>query len=794
MFPFRRASGLLAALTCALAAGAGLPRLTVDQLRAVQSAEPQRARQALRFASDAKARLGLGQEEDFTLLAPFTDTYGQTHVRLQHTLRGIPVWGSQSIVKVDGQGALDTSVADLRLAKASAFETPSRGAYAFAPEKAFAAVLAHLGPAIEKAELLSAPSLVWFPAQDGFRLASRTTPDGRTVVDPDFTFYFKSPARGALFQGYHVSLQWEREGQVRRGDFVVDASSGEVRAKWNNLQAADADGNSYYNGPVRLQTDLNSATGLYALRDLARPSRPHPRTGYLGNAVIDWANASYPTSLSSWTSSMMSKIYTDADNTWGDGRPYDITQATLPATSGENGQTTAVDAHFGVQATWDMFAQVFGRNGLDNQGTSTLSIVHCKNGSSTLVNAYWQPETFTMIYGDGSVYSQVWSLTSPEIIAHELTHGVTQFSAGLVYSGESGGLNEATSDIFGKLLEFYAAKGATGNRIPECGELPVSHPSLKWQVGNRISMRDTDPPLRYMMKPSLDGTSPDYWTPVIQELDVHYNSGPMNRAFYFLSQGASSRQGDLNHSGALPGGMAGIGNQKAGEIYYRALTTRFTAGTSYAGARAHCLAVAEELFGAGSAESLAVQNAFAAISVGPAAGKAPGSEIRFQVFGPAQSEIHNPTWYPAKADIQYLMASGYSLQLRAEGRNLPSSGAVWSMAPGVQGEAVGRVDSATGVFKSSGPDYWGWVRGTSLHDSDLMDQVYVCPVIMDFNGDLEVDGEDVGLFALAYNTQVTPTANYPSNYSKDVDFLQRGLIDNATGLFLLDIFKTTLFK
>jgi hypothetical protein len=320
----------------------------------------------------------------------------------------------------------------------------------------------------------------------------------------------------------------------------------------------------------------------------------------------------------------------------------------------------------------------------------------------------------------------------------------------------------------------------------------VGHPSLSWQIGNRISMLPTDPPLRYMIRPSLDGVSPDHWNPRIEALDVHYNSGPMNRAFYFLSQGASSLKGAIDHSGALPGGMVGIGNHKAATIWYRALTTRLTAYSGYAEARAATLICAEELFGAGSPEATAVKNAFAAIGVGPAAGQAPGSEIRFWVQGPDQPEVHNGNWNPANPEIQYLVASGYSLQLNGTAQNLPSNAGTWSMAPGAQGEAAGRVE-ASGLYRSSGLPYTAIVRGASVHDGDLMDLAYIVPVQVDINGDREVDGEDLGIFVLSYNSAAT-VGNQGTNYTEAADFLSRGIIDNITGLFLLDVFKTTTFK
>jgi hypothetical protein len=173
----------------------------------------------------------------------------------------------------------------------------------------------------------------------------------------------------------------------------------------------------------------------------------------------------------------------------------------------------------------------------------------------------------------------------------------------LTYSGESGGLNEAHSDIHGTMVEFYS-RGGSGSTIGETGG--------NWLIGEQLSTT----PLRFMIKPSKDGTSPNAWSATLKNLDVHYSSGPMNRAFYFLSQGASKVSTDDSYSTYLPSGMTGIGNDKAARIAFRALTTKMVSSTNYAGARTAFLAAATDLYGATSDEYAAVENAFAGINVG----------------------------------------------------------------------------------------------------------------------------------------------------------------------------------
>ncbi|HLP30325.1 MAG TPA: M4 family metallopeptidase, partial [Geothrix sp.] len=189
---------------------------------------------------------------------------------------------------------------------------------------------------------------------------------------------------------------------------------------------------------------------------------------------------------------------------------------------------------------------------------------------------------------------------------HEMTHGVTSRTANLTYRAESGGLNESMSDIFGTMAEFY--RGSTGSTIPATGG--------NWTIGEQLATPAFNKPLRYMYKPSLDGSSPNAWSSSLKRLDVHYSSGPMNRCFYFLSQGASNVSTSNFYSSYLPGGMTGIGNDKAARIVYKALTAYMTSSTNYAGAKTACLNAAVALgYPAGSVEYTAVVNAFKAINV-----------------------------------------------------------------------------------------------------------------------------------------------------------------------------------
>ncbi|NUR94206.1 MAG: M4 family metallopeptidase, partial [Kribbellaceae bacterium] len=184
---------------------------------------------------------------------------------------------------------------------------------------------------------------------------------------------------------------------------------------------------------------------------------------------------------------------------------------------------------------------------------------------------------------------------------HEMSHGVTEHTANLTYSGESGGLNEATSDILGTMVEFYA------NNASDPGD---------YYIGEKI-MKDR-PALRYMDKPSKDGNSPDCYSSGVGNLDVHYSSGIANHFAYLLAEGSGAKTiGGLPHNSPTCNGstLTGIGHDKLGKIWFRALTTYMTSGTTYAQARTATLNAATDLYGANSAEKAAVAAAWSAVAV-----------------------------------------------------------------------------------------------------------------------------------------------------------------------------------
>ncbi|MEU4129173.1 M4 family metallopeptidase [Streptomyces wuyuanensis] len=351
----------------------------------------------------------------------------------------------------------------------------------------------------------------------------------------------------------------QHDGTPNELHVVTDAATGEKLYEWQAVH--EGTGNTMYSGQVTLGTAPS-----YTLTDTTRGNH---KTNNLNRGT-----------------SGSGTLFSGPDDTWGDGTP-------------QNAETAGADAHYGAALTWDYYKNVHGRSGIRGDGVGAYSRVHYGNN---YINAFWQDSCFCMTYGDGAGNAK--PLTSIDVAAHEMTHGVTSNTAKLVYSGESGGLNEATSDIFAAAVEFHA------NNAQDKGD---------YLVGEKIDINGDGTPLRYMDKPSKDGASKDAWYSGIGGIDVHYSSGPANHWYYLLSEGSGAKTiNGVNYDSPTSDGLpvTGIGRDKASLIWFKALTTKFNSTTNYAGARTGTLAVATELYGANSAEVKAVTDAWAGINVG----------------------------------------------------------------------------------------------------------------------------------------------------------------------------------
>jgi Zn-dependent metalloprotease len=538
-----------------------------------------------------RAQRGLDARHGFAVLVTHPGMQGTQVARVAHTWKGVPIFGSESVVVLDANGRIQSESCSERrvgLGKNAGMAAAANGPAAGMPAGDFSVVPALTAKqAIEKAlaslganaSHIAPPSaeLIVYPVMRTERTAAARDKqefelnalDVEDVVDHYELAYL-----------VHTRLQVGDKPVYH--DTVVSARDGSILDQWNMLQTVIGVGKSQYNGEVPINTTL--VDGKYKMIDDTRGTG-----GKFGAMAI--TNANHGTSAGN--------VYVNDTNTWGDGKNYIPKGSTTDA----NGQTAAVNAMWGLMNTYDTLKNIFGWQSLDGHNTATYIAAHVNTAYD---NAYYSDTCRCMFIGDGASF---YSLGSIDVIGHEMGHGVTAATSNLTYSGESGGLNESASDINGEIVEAYARAGGKGETIPAEGN--------DWVLGKEISKSGT--PLRWMYKPSKDGSSPDAWSTSIKRIDVHYSSGPNNRMFYFLSQGSNADKASDYYSKHLvkaPANMTGIGLDKAYRIWFKANTTKFTSSTNYADARAKMIEAAEELYGKGGREAIAVQRAYAAINVG----------------------------------------------------------------------------------------------------------------------------------------------------------------------------------
>jgi vibriolysin len=194
---------------------------------------------------------------------------------------------------------------------------------------------------------------------------------------------------------------------------------------------------------------------------------------------------------------------------------------------------------------------------------------------------------------------------SADVTTHELTHAVTENESNLTYSGESGGLNEAMSDIFGAYCQSWEESKTNGGTWTTTNSV--------FMVGDDIWTPNTpNDALRYMYDPVVDGSSKDYWVSGVGNVDVHYSSGIAILAFTLLSRGGTHPRGKSTIN------VPAIGVQNAGKIFYEANANCATASTNFLQFKACTVQKAAAIHGAGSPEELATAQAWEAVGVGGA--------------------------------------------------------------------------------------------------------------------------------------------------------------------------------
>ncbi|MGY2875381.1 zinc metalloprotease ZmpA [Marmoricola sp. URHA0025 HA25] len=531
-------TGLAAAAAAAALAGVTALTPSASASSAVPGDRNSVVAAAIASAKSHLAATAFGADQAFTAVGTVLDANGASHVRLHRTYHGLEVVGGDLVVHQTKAEAWKGASETLDN-PLSLSTSPSVSA---AAAKAAAVALSAVTRTIR-----------------GDHAETATLVVDATGATPRLTWRV-------------ISGGVQADGTPSRLASYVDARTGAVLRTEQQIETADGSGQSLYGGLVPLQLTLSGST--YQLKD---PTRGNTYTTDMGNAsdgtlcqLLGWG-------------CQTGTLFTSPDNSFGNG-----------ATTSR--ESAAVDAQYGTNMTWDFYKNTFGRNGIFGNGTGSYNRVHY---GSNYVNAFWDGTKMTYGDGDGTSYGP---LTSLDVAGHEMSHGVTEHTAGLTYSGESGGLNEATSDIFGTMVEFYA------NNSHDPGDYLIGEQfDLKKHLG-----------FRRMDNPAADGSSANCWTSSTGNLDVHYSSGVGNHFFYLLSEGsgAKSINGVSYNSPTCNGStVTGIGHDAAAAIWYRALTVYMTSSTNYSGARTATLNAARDLYGAGSTQYNAVAAAWSAVSV-----------------------------------------------------------------------------------------------------------------------------------------------------------------------------------
>ena len=456
-------------------------------------------------------------ELDITLLQDDTMIPGRVHERLGQMYDGLPVFGAQVLRQMDGRSAISIS------------------------GRLYEGIDVEANPAITAAR---AADVALADADSGAIIRGETT----LGILP-------------LGDGYRLVYRMEVRSDWTIRDVYVDAHAGAVVLSLNGIhsQTAIGQGTSLLGGSRKLSTNQMSST--FQAVDVWRPAR-----GY----TLDFRGSVARLNQFNRTGSLFnSDIATDSDNAWDDG--------------------PTVDAHVYQGWVYDYYFNRFGRHGMDDHDIEVDSIVHpiarseANSQPPDVVGSYINNAFYCcdglLLYGDGDGRVFSYLAGSLDVVAHEWTHGVTDFSSKLIYRDESGALNEAFSDIMGASVEFYYQTAGSGR--------------ADWLIAEDAILV---PPgyLRSLNNPTAGG-EPDHYTQRrfigtnTDDGGVHYNLTIATHAFYLATEGGRNRVSGISVPGV---GMASI--EKMERIFYRAFVMLMGPNSQFADARRATLQAAAD--------------------------------------------------------------------------------------------------------------------------------------------------------------------------------------------------------
>jgi bacillolysin len=487
-------------------------------------------------------------QSEFSLKSSLQDNLGMTHLKYMQTYNGMEVWGKEVIVHLDVQGNV----------------VSMNGSYEPTPS-----TITDINGTLTQSRAIE---------QATSDLRSK---NGLENLPSNIQIMFGYSGPGAKkiiwYDEHHQShLVWNveiRSGLAHDWMYFIDATSGAVLNRYDAVcydgaktaTAIDLNGVNRTIGTYQVGSSYYMMDASQSMFDAAGSTIPNKPLGAI--AALDLRSSDI-------TANAQIYYVLSSNNQWSDA--------------------SSVSAHYNAMITYQYYLNTYNRKSIDDKNMTIYSIIHVTENGKAMDNAFWNGNV--MCYGDGNVSYKPLA-GGLDVAAHEMTHGVTQYSANLEYQNQSGALNESWSDVFGALVD-----------------------TLNWTMGELIIKDFNSFPtgsLRDLKDPHNGGTrGSSSWQPATmseflqlpndQNGDnggVHINSGIPNHAFYFVA--------------------TSIGRHKAGQIWYRALTMYLTRNSQFIDARIATEKSATDLYGASSTELAAVKSAWDNVEVFESGGTTP---------------------------------------------------------------------------------------------------------------------------------------------------------------------------
>ncbi len=493
-----------------------------------------------RFYKKHKGQLG------FQLVNTLEDQIGWVHYKYVQTYNGVPLHHTALFAHVKGGKVVSING---EMSDGSDITTVNFG---ISKEAGLKFATGHVGASVYKWELPGEEKHLKWEQEDP---SATYKPTGLSV------FVRKN---GSLEEQLTPAYMYDvyAHEPMSRAHVFVSAVNGEILMTDEQIHEADAIGTAVtkYSGNRTITTDSLSPTN-YRLRETGRGN---------GIRTFDLNNGSnYGNAVD----------FTDNNNFWNNVNPQQ--------------DEVATDAHWGAEMTYDYFWLTHNRNSIDNAGFRLDSYVHYNTNYN---NAFWDGQRMTYGDGNGTTFTP---LTAIDVTGHEIAHGLTNFTANLVYQNESGALNESFSDIFGACVEYYA-----------------DTTKETWKIGEEMTPGGQG--IRNMQNPNLHGDPDTYfgtnwYTGSADNGGVHTNSGVQNKWFYILTEGEVGTNDNNDNYNVTAQGIL-----KASQIAFRNLTVYLSQNSQYTDARFYAIQSAVDLFGPCTPEVQATTDAWYAVGVGPA--------------------------------------------------------------------------------------------------------------------------------------------------------------------------------